>query len=30
MKEIKRCLGWLFDEFVNQFRVLAKELLLSY
>ena len=30
IKEIKRCLGRLFDGFVNQFRILAKEPLLSY
>jgi hypothetical protein len=30
MKKIKRFLGRLFDEFVNQFRILVKELLLSY
>jgi hypothetical protein len=30
IKEIKRFLGWLFDGFVNQFRILAKEPLLSY
>jgi hypothetical protein len=30
MKEIKRCLGWLFDGFVNQFRIVGKEPLLGY
>lgn len=30
IKEIKRCLGRLFDGFVNQFRILGKEPLLSY